>query len=236
MDMPLTTFLWTTESRTNLWYPHTWLTMPNLPNSTELVAVHLGREVTIATASKPGAQWERVVEDAEMHVCTHPPESSGDISEEADNENVWAEFEDQPCSSAEDGEWTLEVFLGTCKELQTDAEASAIAKLSSVSSFHTAWEQEATLSRVVSAVSAGLGGVTNAGVSAAISQVAASAGEIGQAVLSGGGGVGLAPVLDGLQTLGITARLPVRHARLVYSLASGVSWCVSCHSANLFGI
>jgi hypothetical protein len=43
----------------------------------------------------------------------------------------------------------------------------------------------------------------------------------------------LTPLLDGLQNFGISARLPVRHARLLYSLASGVSWYVSCCFASL---
>jgi hypothetical protein len=36
--------------------------------------------------------------------------------------------------------------------------------------------------------------------------------------------VGVAALLDGLQSFGITARLPVRHARQLYSLAAGSSW------------
>jgi hypothetical protein len=43
----------------------------------------------------------------------------------------------------------------------------------------------------------------------------------------------LTPLLYGFQTFCINARLPVRHARFLYSLASGISWCVVCCFASL---
>ena len=231
MDWPFTNFLWPYE-RTYPWYPGTWATPLDGGQS---IAARIETELAIATVSMPDAQWEGV-EDAELHVCSHPGESLEEYTDETDTSDVWTWFEDQPCSSAVDDDlWQLEVFLGTCKELQSEGEIAATATLSSVSSFNTAWEQELITARVVSVLSASAGGAVNAGVSTAIGQVAAAAGELGQAVLSGGGGVGLASILDGLQNFGISARLPVRHARLLYSLASGVSWCVGHHSVGNSG-
>jgi hypothetical protein len=177
-DIPLSNLFWDTEfDRTQPWYPYTWLTMPN---STVTTAVHIGSEVSVAFASEPGndlpTQWE-VVADPELHICTHPPETSRNNADDADHSGVWSEFENLPCKRADDEEWRLEVFLGTCIELQTDAETAASATLSSISSFSTLWQQEATTASVVSALSASAGGVVNAGVSAAIGQVAASAGQ-----------------------------------------------------------
>lgn len=221
-SMPLTSFLWPYFSdRLSPWYPNTWLTIPDVQDSAESLVVHLGSEMLIASSSEPG-QWE-LIDIAELNVCTYLASTLSD--QVADWESTpWSLFRDQECTSVNAADDVLGVFPDSCQQLQSAAEVQAITTLAAVSSFDASFRKESTAATAVSAVTASAGAAVNAGVSAAIGQAAASAGEIGQAVLSSGGGVGLAPVLDGLQSLGISARLPVRHARLVYSLASGVSW------------
>jgi hypothetical protein len=178
MGKPLSILLWDTElERTKSWYPNTWLA---IANSTATTAVYFDSKISVATVSTPSndvpANWKAVA-DPELHVCTHPPKTIGENTDEEGHSGVWSELENLPCKSANYGEWELEVFLGTCIQLQQHDEVAASLTLTSISSFSTSWQKEATIARAVSALSASAGGAVNAGVSAAVGQVAAAAGE-----------------------------------------------------------
>jgi len=84
--------------------------------------------------------------------------------------------------------------------------------------------RDVAVSTSLSTATFGVGTSGSVGVNIIAANAAANAGELGQALLSGGAGVGLFALLASLQSFTMVARLPVYHAHYVYNLADGFSW------------
>ena len=82
------------------------------------------------------------------------------------------------------------------------------------------------VSKSVSSVTFGAGFAGSGAVNVAASTAAANMGELGQMLLSGGGGIGIMVLLGSLQGFAMKARLPVYHKYYFLNLADGFSWAL----------
>eukprot|EP00892_Ulva_mutabilis_P000206 jgi/Ulvmu1/10186/UM006_0142.1 len=228
MNKLFTMLLWeSSHYRVSAWYPHTWARVLVQPDGAFGVLTVLHSFATsasryaderrsvlspdrliIASCNRVGHSW--LLTDSVACAHTDLPQS---------------QLQQLTCGNSSDGGLGVQA-AASCRAVATRLEDKVVVSVveQGLQAYSAAQARESRVAAALGGGTAVAGAATNLVISQSMGLAAANSGELGMAMLSGGANMGISALVAGLQWLAMSARLPVRHCRLMYSLSAGSAW------------